>query len=58
VKERQRQPNLSRRAFLTSVAAATLAATRSPAEAQAPAIPIIDSHIHLCLANIPPGQDH
>ena len=49
---------LSRRAFLTSVAAATLAATRSPAEAQAPAIPIIDSHIHLFDPTRPQGAPY
>src|SRR4051812_48285398 len=56
--QRQRQPDLARRAFLTSVAAATVAATRSPVEAQAPAIPIIDSHIHLFDPTRPQGAPY
>src|SRR5262245_28448171 len=55
--QRRRQPNLSRRAFLTSVAAGTLA-SRAPAEAQTPAIPIIDSHIHLFDPTRPQGAPY
>jgi L-fuconolactonase len=56
--QRQRQPNLSRRAFLASAAAATLAATRSPAQTQTPAVPIIDSHIHLFDPTRPQGAPY
>src|SRR5262245_3290945 len=56
--QRHRHPSLSRRAFLTGAAAATLVATRSPAAAQPPAIPIVDSHIHLFDPTRPQGAPY
>ena len=51
--------NVSRRAFLTGVAAtAAAAATASPSEAQAPPIPIIDTHIHLFDPTRPQGAPY
>src|SRR5438093_4694887 len=56
---RYRQPDLSRRAFLTSVAAAAaVAANGSPVQAQPPAIPIIDTHIHLFDPTRPQGAPY
>ena len=50
---------LSRRTFMTGVAAtATVAATARPLPAQAPPIPIIDTHIHLFDPTRPQGAPY
>jgi predicted TIM-barrel fold metal-dependent hydrolase len=49
---------LSRRAFVASTAGAALAGSVKPMDAQAPAIPIIDCHIHLFDQTRPQGAPY
>jgi L-fuconolactonase len=54
-----RHGDVTRRAFLTSAAAAAAAASMPwPSEAQAPPIPIIDTHIHLFDPTRPQGAPY
>lgn len=49
---------LPRRAFVASTAASALVRAVKPADAQAPAIPIIDCHIHLFDQTRPQGAPY